>query len=602
MKGKILKIDLSDQSYVIEEIPDKVIEHYLGGRGLGSHLLYKLVPPKADPLGEKNHLIFTAGPANGTNLPFASKHNLNTKSPLTNIYLYTICSGTFGHEMRKAGFWALDIKGVADTPTYIAINNQRVWFKDASSLWGMETAKTQETMLREVEAKKAATMAIGPGGEKLIKCAAIFSEGSRYRCFGRGGAGCVMGAKKLKGIVVSGDKQIDIPDRDRFDAARKAIIEKIKMNQKWAEAWRRYGTGDLQLMQETGILPTRNWTGGQFNGWSKISRPTAIMGWPEKSIDCGPFCPVPCSHYVEIADGPYQGAHCDGPEYETVYAFGSQCGIDRMDAIVAAMQICDESGIDSMTAGVSIGFAMECFERGLINLKETDGIELRFGNHQALIQMLKKIANQEGFGKRLGEGVKNLSERIKGSESFAMHVKGLEFGGYECRGLNGQALAFSISNRGACHHAYGLPARVELTQGTHLNIEGKGEQVKNIAIDAMIRDSVLNCAFGRPAVDLGIMAEVLTALSGELWSTNRLTEVGLRIMCQERLFNAREGITRKDDSLPTRLLNEPKPDGPSKGAVVPLEELKDSYYRAMGWDPTTGNPTDSILEKFEIEK
>ena len=603
MERQILKIDLSSRSYEIEKIPDRIIKQYLGGRGLGAYLLYKLVPAKADPLGEENQLIFTAGPASGTNFYFSPKSNVTTKSPLTNIYLYSISSGSLAHQIRKAGFWAIAIKGIADLPIYIVVNNQEVEFKDATSLWGMDPLETQRAMLGGLLRKKAATAAIGPAGEKLIKSAAIFSEGDYYRAFGRGGAGCVMGSKKLKGIIISGDGDAEIAGKAKFEAAKKAVMNNIKANPKWVESRRNYGTGlDLDIMSEAGMLPSRNWQGGTFENWAKISTTTTAEEWPRENRTCGPYCPAICSHEIELKKGPYKGAHCDGPEYETIYAFGSSCGIDKFDAIVAAAQICDEFGIDTLTAGMTIGFAMECFEKGLIGLKDTDGIELRFGDDQAMITMLKKMVNQEGFGRRLLEGTKKLSEEIKGSEAFAMHAKGLEFGGYECRGLNGQALQFAISNRGGCHHAYGLPARVEAYDGTRMQIEGKGEQVKNLAIGRIIRDSFLVCTFPGLILTMPILADAVSALFGEPWSVDDLNRVGVRIMCQERLFNMREGITRKDDSLPARLLNEPKPDGPTQGAVVPLEKLKDEYYRAMDWDLSTGNPTDELLDELEVER
>jgi aldehyde:ferredoxin oxidoreductase len=273
-----------------------------------------------------------------------------------------------------------------------------------------------------------------------------------------------------------------------------------------------------------------------------------------------------------------------------------------MEAIIAASQLCDEFGIDNMTAGITIGFAMECFEKGLISLKDTDGIELRFGNHESMIAMLKKVVKQEGFGKELAKGTKRLSEEIKGSEGFAMHAKGLELGGYECRGLNGQALQFAISTRGGCHHAYGLPARVETMDATRLNVEGKGEQVKNAAIGRILGDSLILCTFPSAICTRDIMAEAVSSVFAEPWSVGDLNEAGERVMCQERLFNTREGLSSKDDTLPARLLSEPKPDGPTKGVVVPLEDLKDSFYRIMGYNPATGNPTDAILKKLGIEK
>jgi len=605
----MLAIDLSRKSHEIVEIPYKIIKQYLGGRGLGAYLLYNLVPAKVDPLSEDNHIIFTAGPLSGTNFFYSSKANLNTKSPLTNAYLYSISSGILAHKMKEAGFWAIDIKGIADSPIYIAINNQKVEFRDASPLWGMETAEVQRVMLDGLSPKKAATVAIGPAGEQLIKYAAAFSEGPLYRCFGRGGAGCVMGSKKLKGIVVTGDGEVEISDKDKFEAVKRDIAKKLKTDwKKWADEWRRYETAaDLQITNEAGIIPTRNWQTGQFEGWQGIDKSTTPMGWPEKNRPCAPYCLTPGSCYVEVKEGPYKGAHSD-IEWETIYAFGSQCGVDKMEAIIAASQICDEYGLDTMTAGITIGFAMECFERGLLGVRDTDGIELRFGNDAAMMAALKKLVHQEGFGKQLAKGTKKLSEEIRGSEEFAMHVKGMELGGYECRGLNGQALQFAIDNRGGCHHGYGLPARAEILDGTRLNIEGKGEYVRNAAIGRIVRDSLITCTFlaqGPPdkaVISPAIVAEALTSVFGEPWSADEQEKVGVRVMCQERLFNMREGITRKDDSLPARLLGEPKPDGPTKGSVVPLSDLLDDYYRTMGWDLSTGNPPDSLLDELEIEK
>ncbi len=599
---RMLKIDLSKRACDMVEIPAKILKQYIGGRGLGSYLLYNLVPAKADALGKDNHLIFTAGPLSGTDFFYSSKVNLSTKSPLTNGYLFSISSGILGQQMKKAGLWAIDIAGIADAPVYLQIQNGKVQFMDAKSLWGMETAEAQRAMLGGLTGSKAAAVAIGPAGEQLVRYAAAFADVSNYRCFGRGGAGCVMGSKKLKGMLVMGDGKVEIPDKERFDAAKGEITKKLKTDWKaWAEMWRRYETtADLETTNALGIIPTRNWQGGQFEGWRGIDKSTTPMGWPEKGRPCGPFCPTPGTREVTIQEGPYKGAHSD-VEWETVYAFGSSCGVDKMEAVIAASQICDEYGVDTMTAGITISFAMECFEKGLLSTKDTDGIELRFGNDEAMIAALKKLAKQEGFGKELAKGSKRLSEGIKGSEGFAMHVKGLEMGGYECRGLNGQALQFALSPRGGCHHAWGLPARMETMDGSRLNKEGKGEQVKKGAITRILCDSLILCTF--PGGMYGnILAEAVSSMVGESCLMNDLNTIGERIMCRERLFNAREGFTRKDDTLPGRLLTEPKPDGPTKGVVVPLEELKDNFYRVMGYDPSTGNPTDALLKKLGIEK
>jgi aldehyde:ferredoxin oxidoreductase len=602
MTYRLLKIDLSNRSYEIEDIPSEIIRKTIGGRGLGAYLLYKAGPEKADPLGEANHLIFTAGPASGSGLSYSSKVNINTKSPLTGIYLYAISSGILAHQMKKAGFWALDIYGVAESPTYLLVENEKVTFRDASALWGMETAQAQREMLGNLSLKNAATAGIGPAGEHKNLYAALFTEGGLYRCFGRGGAGAVMGSKNLKGMVVTGDKEIEIRNPTKLDAVKKELAHLLKTESKpWADRWRRYETAsDLESMNELGALPTRNWQTGTFEGWRGIDKSTTPMGWPEKGRACGPYCPSPGCREVEVKDGPYKGARSDF-EWETIYAFGTTCGVDKMEAIVAASQICDEYGVDTMTAGITIGFAMECFEKGLIDIKDTEGIELRFGNDEAMIAVLKKMANKEGFGHQIAKGTWRLSQEIKGSEGFAMHAKGMELGGYECRGLNGQGLQFAIDNRGGCHHGYGLPARMEMADGTRLDVAGKGEYVKRAATSRMVRDSMIFCSFA-PIFKDEITIDCLSAVFGEAWSEEDLAEMGLRTMCQERLFNMREGITAKQDTLPARLLEEPKPDGPTKREVVPLETLKKDYYEAMGYDVTTGNPPDSLLAKLGIEK
>jgi len=602
MDHLLLRIDLSDRSFEIQDIPKDIMRKYIGGRGLGAYLLTRFVPPKTDPLGEENHLIFTAGPASGSGLFYSSKANINTKSPLTGIYLYSISSGILAHQMRKAGFWAIDIRGIADAPTYLLVENQKVVFEDAASLWGLETAEAQARMLGDLSAKSAATAGIGPAGEQLNPYAAVFTDGPLYRCFGRGGAGAVMGSKNLKGMVVTGNRDVKPADQALFAEVNREVTQLLKTEFKdWGDWWRRYETAsDLSTMNELGMLPTRNWQTGQFEGWQGIDKSTTPMGWPEQGRACGPYCPTPGCRDVEVTEGPYKGAHSD-IEWETVYGFGTTCGVDKMEAVLAASQICDEYGVDTMSAGITIGFAMECFEKGLINEKDTGGIDLRFGNDEAMIAMLRQMVSGDGFGKQIAKGTWRLSKEIKGSEAFAMHAKGMELGGYECRGLNGQALQFAIDSRGGCHHGYGLPARQEAFDGTRLEVETKGEYVKHAAVFRTVRDSMILCTFARFYND-DITAKALTSLFGEPWSVEDLHEVGFRIMCQERVFNMREGLTAKDDTLPSRLLKEPKPDGPTKGEVVPLDRLKTSYYEAMGFDAATGNPPDSLLQKLGIEK
>ncbi|MBW1775876.1 MAG: hypothetical protein JRJ82_23880, partial [Deltaproteobacteria bacterium] len=324
---------------------------------------------------------------------------------MTGIYLYSISSGTLAHEIRKAGFWAIDIKGISESPTYLLVENNSVRFMDATDLWGLETAEAQKRMLGEISSGNAATAGIGPAGEHLNLYAALFTDGPLYRCFGRGGGGAVMGSKKLKGMVVTGDTEVEVGDKKKLEEIKKETARLLKTDFKgWADWWRQYETAsDLATMNELGMLPTRNWQTGQFEGWQGIDKSTTPMGWPEKGRACGPYCPSPGCRDVEVKEGPYKGAHSD-IEWETVYGFGTTCGVDKMEAVIAASQICDEYGVDTMTAGITIGFAMECFEKGLINHKDTGGIDLRFGNDEGMITLLKQMAEQEGFGRQISKG------------------------------------------------------------------------------------------------------------------------------------------------------------------------------------------------------
>lgn len=600
--AKMLVIDLTKRTYETETLADKILADYLGGRGLGAYLLYHNVKPSIDPLSPENPLIFTVGFAQGIDTPFSPKVVVSTKSPLTQGYLYSLSSGAFGHSIRKAGLMAIMIKGCADGPVYLRIADGHVEFRDAWHVWGMKTLEAQTAMLNECGDPHASTAAIGPSGEKFIKYAAIMNDGKTFRSFGRGGAGCVMGSKNLKGIVITGTKAIEPADPEKFKQVKARVREGLKENRSWAELRRTFGTGeDMPVMNEMGMLPTRNWQTGVFER-EKLAEIAPTLNkdkWPRKNISCGPFCPNPCSHYIRVEEGPYEGASCDGPEYETMYVFGSNCGIDRFDAIVAAAEICDEYGIDTISAGLTISFLMECFTKGLIDTSRTDGLELRFGDAAAMIACLKKIVSREGAGYLWGEGTLRLSTQIPGSSAFAMHCKGLEMGGYECRGLYGQALAFALNPKGGDHHGFGLPARIEAANGTHRIVKGKGLFLKKDAIDRILADSIVLCTFPRKIM-VPLFDPLLTSLTGYPFSRESLDEAGLRILTVERLFNVREGLGRGDDTLPDRLLKEPLPDGPNKGSTVPLEELKNEAYTAFGWDLVTGIPGEEILKRVGI--
>jgi aldehyde:ferredoxin oxidoreductase len=601
-EARMLSVDLTERSFHVETIPEPIIAAYLGGRGLGAYLLYKTIGPGIDPLSPENPLIFSAGLVQGMSVPFSPKAAVTTKSPLTGIYLYSISSGAIGHSIRRAGYLAVMIRGKAESPLYLRIVNDRVEFRDARHLWGMTTLKAQEAMIGETGDARASAAVIGPGGERLIRYAGIFTEGEKFRAFGRGGAGCVMGSKNLKGMVISGDVSVSPRDPEAMTALKRKVGQGLKENNVWAELRRRYGTGDdMPKMNKLGMLPTRNWQTG-------VLEETALQGiapmlnkdrWPRKNISCGPYCPNPCSHSITIGDGPYRGAACDGPEYETMYVFGSNMGIGRFDAIVKAAQICDEAGIDTMSAGLMVSFLTECFTKGLIDESHTDGIPLRFGDDEAVMRCLNKIVARDGAGYLWGEGTRIASGHIPGSSAFAMHCKGLEMGGYECRGFYGQALQFALNPKGGDHHGIGMPVRTEAAEGTNRQVAGKGALLKKDAVGRIVSDSLVICVFPRKVM-VPLLPGLLGAVTGEPYTEEDVARIGMRILTQERLFNVREGLRREDDTLPARLLTEPLPDGPNRGSTVPLEELKDDAYATFGWDLKTGIPEEEIVRELGI--
>ena len=602
--NKLLIIDLSKESFEVEEIPENIMKEYLGGRGLGAYLLYKYLPAKVDPLSPENILIFSTGPAQGTSTYYSSRTVLNTKSPLTGVYLFSLASGNFGHKMKKAGYTAMMVKGKAQSPVYLAIEDGKVQFRSAQKIWGQKTIEAQESMLADAGLPAGKCVCIGPSGEKLHKMAAIITEGEKARSFGRGGCGAVMGSKNLKGIVMEGSQQVELADPASLKEAKQVIGENVKGNPAWLDSRIRYGSGaDMSTMNELGIIPTRNWYTGTFEKLKSIDLVENEKTWPRKNVTCGPYCINPCSHTIEIQRGPYKGAKTEGPEYETIYSFGSNCGVDQFDAVVAAEELCDHYGIDTMSCGCTIAFAMECFEKGLLTKKDTGGIDLHFGNAEAMVKMTEMIAKQEGLGALLSQGTRAASEKIPGSADFAIHVKGLEPGGYECRGSWGQALQYGLNSRGACHHGYGLPARLPAEMENPMKIEGKGTLVKNSGMMRVLFDCICMCSFPTGMVGgLPGLVKVVNALTGGDFSEEKMKEIGFRILTLERMFNVREGISRKDDYLPARLLKEPLPDGPHKGATVPMDELLNEGYEAFGWDVETGIPKTETLEALGINK
>jgi len=589
--GKILWVDLTRGRATTEQLENGLASLYIGGKGFGSKILTEATMPRADPYDPANLLIFATGPVNGMLLSGASKFCAVFKSPLTGIWGESQCGGYFAPQLKYAGYDAVLIRGRSEKPVNLVIEDEEVELRDASYMWGKDTFETEEIIQKDY-GERFQVLSIGPAGENLVRFACITHDKGRQ--FGRCGAGAVMGSKKLKAIAVKGSGTLEIAKPEELDEFRKDLNDRIRERLK---SLTEYGTPAIMaLTNATGTLPTRNWQEGEFEGFEKINAEAMKRRLVKRNKACY-ACAVACGKKSKVETGPYTGTEVEGPEYETLFALGSLCGNSNLESIAKANEICDRLGMDTISAGNVLAFAMECYERGLITQKDTDGLVLTFGNYEAMIATLRKIAYRKGFGKILAEGVKKAAGIIgKGSEKFAVHVKGLEPPGYDPRGLKGVALAYAVSYRGACHLRH-MAYRPNLT-GSHpfregkidsFSYDGQAEMVKEQEDFYAIVDSMVLCKF----VCLPTIGPILWEELAKLYYIVTGTEVKKRdlLITAERInnlvrsFNLREGISKKDDTLPERFLNEGLKKGVSKGEVVrkkEFEKMLNEYYKIRG--------------------
>jgi aldehyde:ferredoxin oxidoreductase len=600
--GRFLDVDLTREKIKDLPIPQEYFRKYLGGRGLGARLLFDLLPEKTDPLTPENLLIFLTGPLTGSMVTGSSKFVVVTKSPLTGGWCDSYSSGRISVELKKVGYDGMIIRGKANRPCYLKIDDKGIKIKDANDVWGKDSFET-EGIIKEMEGNPSAGVSsIGPAGENLVKFACINSD--LYRQAGRGGVGAVMGSKRLKAIVVKGTKGLDVHDRKKITELNREAHERALKSQV-AQARMKYGTPlTLNITHTGGILPTKNF---QFSTWEKALDKIDSVGVYKhhKTHKTCISCFVHCSLVTEASEGKYKGATVEGPEYETLGMFGSNLLIDSLSTIIQANILCDKLGVDTISTGNVIGFAMECFERGLITPQEAGGLPLRFGDAEAALTTIEMIATREGLGDLLAEGVKATSVRIgKGSERFAMHVKGMEFPAYEPRGAFGSGLSYAVSPRGACHRRAWPPAMEILGGFPPYTIEGKAEMIKGLYDENCVLHSLLVCDMPAKFIPLSLddYSDYLQAVTGESITKDEFLTVADRVETLIRLFNLREGFTREDDTLPHRTLHEPLTDGPAKGKFLGAENLSrmiDDYYALRGWD-SAGVPTKETLRKYEL--
>ena len=603
--GRILKVDLSAEKSHARTFDEKYASKYLGGQGFAVEIVYHGVPEGADPLGPDNVLAMAGGLFDGFPVPTGGKVAFAAKSPATNTLAESIMGGSIGPELKHAGYDALEITGKAVSPVYVFIEDDKVEINDAADLWGKDTRVTPET-LKKRHGWDVKVACIGVAGEKLSKIACIDCDD---RQAGRAGLGAVMGSKNLKAIVVRGtsdlvpaepDKLLEIALRyQKIYEAAPSFIEDTK-----------YGTGEFLgwVNKEKGVFPTRNWQESVFKELEKIDPYYWAPRYVTKNKACF-ACTKPCGKLFEVKSGKFAGVAIDGIEYETLYSLGGQCGNADVESVARANELCDLLGMDTISAGVTVGFAMELMQRGIITEKEV-GFRLTFDNaSDAVPRMIEMMGNRTGFGDILADGVKVAAKKIgKGSERYAIHTKGMEPPAYDVRGMKGHGLAYMTSTRGACHLRAGFYAP-ELV-GKFWKWEGidrfspvnKGFMVSQTENFMSVYDSVGLCKFSRGFFLIAKLPEVIEAITGMKYTEDELLKIGERIHNMKGAFNAREGMTRKDWLLPARILEEPIVDGPSKGSKISVEEMNmmlDDYMKARGWT-NDGVPTPEKLKELEI--
>ena len=609
--GKILRINLNNKTSREEPLSEEMARNFIGGAGFGIKYLFDEVKPGTDPLGPDNKLIFAPGPFTGAGVPCASRMAVTGKSPLTGAVGMALSGGEFPTEMKFAGWDAIIIEGKADTPTYVAIMGKHVRFHDADRSWGTLTSDCQQIIKNELRDQNVRVCCIGPAGEHLSKIAAMINE---RRAVGRKGLGAVMGSKNLKAIAIRGTDSVAIASQEKFKIAHAAMLKSFKDSPVLYSEFSQHGTPMVtDLTGAMGVLPAKNWSAtGEFvpvEGIGKDAQATRKVG-REHCHDC----PVACSQLKVAKTGEYAGILTEGPDFETVYSFGSGVGIDEVDPIIAADRLADELGLDSISSGVTISFAMELFEKGILTLEETDGIELKFGNDEAMMKVLRKMAFRDGLGDLLADGSLAAAKRIgKGTEKYAMQIKGLELPGYDVRGLKAHGLGFATSYTGADHcrgyafqEVFGVPIPWEVDR---FAVVGKGKlTIWNQDIRTATLDCAPMCAFlldmAVPATACENTANLMEAVTGLSFTPEEVRKVGERVNNLAKAFNIQAGFTRADDTFPERLMTEPLKAGNSKGQMISREDLDtmlDEYYSLRGWDVKTGMPTREKLTDLRLE-
>jgi aldehyde:ferredoxin oxidoreductase len=609
--GTILRVDLTHGTVQPEPTRLDWGRDFLGGAGLATRYHYHEVPQGTDPLGPGNHLIFMTGLLTGTASASASRYSVVARSPQTGIWGQANSGGSFGPALKWSGYDGVIFEGISPEPVVLRIIEGKAELRSASHLWGKNVPETEAALIEE--AGQPLTVAcIGRGGENLVRYASIMNN--RHRAAGRCGLGAVMGSKRLKAVACAGRTPVSLAQPERFrqavDRQREYMDESVLKI-----AFETFGTNMIaDMVNVRGGYPTHNWREGRFEAIDEVNGTAMTDKILVEGVRCY-ACPVACGRGTEIREGKWKGHRGEGPEYETTDTFGAMCGVSDLNAITMANYLCNEQGLDTISTGATIAFAMECYERGLLTPELTGGLALKFGDADLIVELVGMIARREGVGALLAEGTRAMAERLgQGSEHFAMHVKGLELPAYDPRAAKITGLGYVTANRGG-DHMTGYVQGPTFVDAPFLIVEdsairdpfiadpGEAHVLVDLENALTVLDCIGGCKFMGIVLTAEDIAELIAAATGWEFTVQDFRRAGERVYNLARLYCVREGIRREHDVLPQRLMHDPLPDGPAKGMVIDqatLEALKDAYYDARGWDRSSGIPSVDRLEQLGL--
>jgi aldehyde:ferredoxin oxidoreductase len=611
--GRVLRIDLSDRKFSTEALDKEDAVNFLGGRGLNSRRLFEEVESGIDPLGEENKLMIATGPLVGTMFPTASRFNVSAKSPLTGILGDSNAGGHFASEMKFAGYDQIIIEGRSSEPVYIHIQDYDVELRNASNIVGKNVYKTDAFIKKDVGDSYVQTLIAGPAAEKGVKFAGLFAN--LVRAASRTGMGTVLASKGVKAIAVRGKGNVSVAYPIAFEKLVLKLEEEIRNHEQYPGRRLMGTTRILMMANEAGFLPTRNYTSGVFEYAEEVSGEKLAAEYNVKSRGCF-ACTIPCSRVFVVKEGEYAGLCGEGPEYESLGSFSSRIGNKDINLALKANDLCNKLGLDALTTAGAIAWAMELWEKDLLSGEETNGLQLNWGNKETILTLIKQIAERRGFGEVLADGTHKAAEKLGKGTEYAMHVKGMDLIMADPRGVKGFGLGYSVSSRGG-DHLRSEPF-IELSDDPNIGKEkfgvaestlrladkGKGKLVAyfenwNAVIDSL--EVCKNIMQNMELLDFERASKALLVSTGLKLTSEEVRLVGERIINIERAFLVREGVTRKDDYLPKRFIEEVLQEGKSKGTSVNMKTMLDEYYLERGWDINTGIPLRSVLEKLELK-